>query len=79
MAGLSVMAFDAPGSTEKWEPWLFVLGIWSYPLWLLVAGVISWIAFAKGWRKTAVAIAAVFTAPAAFVAFAIVFGSRWLG
>lgn len=64
MAGLAVMAFDAPGSTENWQPWIFVLAIWSYPLWLLLAAIASWVLFAFGRYKTAVVIGGIFTAPA---------------
>lgn len=74
MAGLSVMAFDAPGSTERWEPWAFVLAIWSYPLWLAAAAVASWILFASGKPIFAVSIAAIFTLPpivAGIVLFAV--------
>ena len=39
VAGLSVMAFDAPGSTKMWQPWVFVGAVWSYPLWLLAAAM----------------------------------------
>jgi hypothetical protein len=31
-AGLSFMAFDAPGSTRKVWPYVIVLLAWSYPL-----------------------------------------------
>ncbi len=63
MAGLAVMAFDAPGSTKMWQPWAFVLAIWSYPLWLLLAGAASWLLLKFGWRKSALALSAVFTLP----------------
>jgi hypothetical protein len=64
MAGLSFMAFDAPGSTEKWEPWAFVIAMWSYPLWLLAAGALSWILFACRRYVAAVVVSAIFTLPA---------------
>jgi len=63
MAGLSVMAFDAPGSTEMWQPWVFVGLIWSYPLWLAAAGIASWVLLAFGRRVAAVIVAAVFSLP----------------
>lgn len=47
MAGMAVMAFDAPGSTELWGPWLFVGTVWSYPLWLLASAVVAWILYAR--------------------------------
>jgi len=40
-----------------------VLAIWSYPLWLILAGIISWAFFAFRWNKSAVALSAVFTLP----------------
>lgn len=64
MAGLSVMVFDAPGSTQMWQPWAFVLAIWSYPFWLLLAGAASWVLHLRGWHKTAAAIAVLLTLPA---------------
>ena len=63
MVGLSVMAFDAPGSERLWGPWAFVLAVWSYPLWLIAAGVASWILIARGHRFAALAIAAALTIP----------------
>ena len=47
MAGLSVMAFDAPGSTQQWEPWAFVAAIWSYPAWLTLFALAAWLLFLK--------------------------------
>ncbi len=63
MAGFAVMAFDAPGSGKMWQPWVFVLAIWSYPLWLLLAGIVSWVLHFRGWNATAVLIAVLFTLP----------------
>jgi hypothetical protein len=63
IAGLSVMAFDAPGSTQRWEPWLFVAGVWSYPVWLLLAGIGSWLLYLKQFNRSAVILSAVFTLP----------------
>lgn len=63
MAGFAVMAFDAPGSEKMWEPWGFVLAIWSYPLWLLAAGIVSWVLYSRRWLVTAVVVAALFTLP----------------
>lgn len=75
MAGLSVMAFDAPGSTERWEPWAFVLTIWSYPIWLLAAAVAAWILYALRWTKTALGVAIVFTLPMPALLGIIVLGN----
>ena len=47
VAGMAVMAFDAPGSTEMLAPWLFVGAVWSYPLWLLVLAIVAWVLYAK--------------------------------
>lgn len=63
MAGLSMMAFDAPGSDKMWQPWAFVLAIWSYPLWLLLAGIVSWMLFAFRRHVAAVVLCAIFTLP----------------
>ncbi|MGH8046828.1 MAG: hypothetical protein ACREKL_06245 [Chthoniobacterales bacterium] len=63
IAGFSFMAFDAPGSVEKSEPWTLVKIIWSYPLWLLAAGILSWTLFAFRRYVTAVVISTIFTIP----------------
>lgn len=63
MAGLAVMAFDAPGSTQMWQPWAFVLAVWSYPLWLLAAAAGSWTLYALRWNGTAVGLCLLFTLP----------------
>jgi hypothetical protein len=63
LAGLSVMAFDAPGSTEKWQPWAFVLAVWSYPLWLLAFGAASWLLLAVGRWRIALALCLLVTLP----------------
>jgi hypothetical protein len=44
VAGLSVMAFDSGVSTEAW---IFVIAVWSYPIWPIVFGIASWIAYAR--------------------------------
>lgn len=62
-AGLAVMAFDAPGSATMWQPWAFVLAIWSYPFWLLLAGIASWTLYFRRWHTTAVLISLLFTLP----------------
>lgn len=56
MAGLSVMAFDTPGSTANWQPWLLVSMIWSYPIIALGCSVAAWVFFARK-RGTAACIA----------------------
>ena len=71
MGALSFMAFDAPGSDRMWEPWAFVIAVWSYPLWLLIAGVVSWILFAKRRSGWAIALASVFTLPAVGMALVL--------
>jgi hypothetical protein len=63
MAGLSFMAFDAPGSEKMRGPWIFVIAVWSYPLWLLAADAISWVLFAFRHHKSAVVLCAIFTIP----------------
>jgi len=44
VAGLSVMAFD---SGETTEAWVFVIAVWSYPIWPLGFAIASWIAYAR--------------------------------
>jgi hypothetical protein len=61
MAGLSFMAFDAPGSDKMWQPWVFVALMWSYPLWLLGAGILSWVLFGFRRHVWAVVIGSIFT------------------
>ncbi|PTX94006.1 hypothetical protein DB345_20800 [Spartobacteria bacterium LR76] len=63
MAGLSVMAFDSPGSTAMWQPWLFVGLLWSYPLWLLLAGIGAWVLWAFHRYVAAVVLAVLVTLP----------------
>jgi len=74
MAGLAVMAFDAPGSTQMWQPWVFVLAIWSYPLWLLLAAAGSWVLYAVRWYRTAVGLGLVFTLPIPVVLLVMMVG-----
>jgi hypothetical protein len=50
VAGLSVMAFD---SGESREAWIFVIAVWSYPVWPLGFSVASWIAYARKKDKLA--------------------------
>lgn len=69
MAGFAVMAFDAPGSESAWQPWAFVLAVWSYPVWIVLAAAASWILLAKERRAAAVGVAVVFTLPLLAVPF----------
>ncbi len=64
MAGLAFMAFDAPGSEKMWQPWAFVIAIWSYPVWLLIADVISWILLRCKKPVAAVVLCSVVSLPA---------------
>jgi hypothetical protein len=50
IAGLSVMAFDA-GVTA--EAWVFVIAVWSYPVWPVVFAIAAWIAYARKKDKLA--------------------------
>lgn len=63
MAGMAVMAFDAPGSTGNWRIWFFVLLLWSYPLWIAVAGIGAWWCFFRGRNVPALALAVLFSLP----------------
>ena len=49
-AGLAFMAFDS-GVTR--EAWIFVIGVWLYPVFPLVMVIAAWIAFAKRKNKLA--------------------------
>jgi len=53
-AGMAVMAFDAPGSTKMWQPWLFVGVIWSYPFWMLACAIVAWVLYARSRVRGAV-------------------------
>lgn len=55
-SGLAVMAFDAPGSTQMWQPWLFVGLVWSYPVLPLLCSIAAWVLFTRG-RGLAAAVA----------------------
>lgn len=74
MAGMAVMAFDAPGSTDLWGPWLFVGTVWSYPVWLLASAIVAWWLYARN-RLRGAAIATsvpmVLTAAALIVLFIV--------
>lgn len=63
MAMTAVMFFDAPGSTSLAAPWMFALAIWTYPLWVGLAGVGSWILMNKGHRLASLVLATVFVLP----------------
>jgi hypothetical protein len=73
VAGMAVMAFDAPGSTDLWGPWLFAGTIWSYPLWVLASAILAWVLYAqKRLRGATVATSvpiAIIAAAALFVIF----------
>ncbi len=73
VAGMAVMAFDAPGSTGLWGPWLFAGTIWSYPLWVLASAILAWVLYAqKRLRGATVATSvpiAIIAAAALFVIF----------
>ena len=50
IAGLSVMAFDSGVTTEAW---MFVIVVWSYPIWPIIFTVAAWIAYARKKDKLA--------------------------
>lgn len=57
---MSVMAFDAPGSTENHLLWALVFGVWAAPLALVLSVVLAIVAAIKGrWRWLAWAVAPV--------------------
>lgn len=59
MSGLAFMAFDAPGSTEMWGPWIFAGTIWAYPLLPLVCSIAAWIAYRRGRTRGAAVLTSV--------------------
>jgi hypothetical protein len=63
MAATSFMAFDAPGSEKMWQPWAFIIAVWSYPLWLLLAAGGSWLLYAFRHPIAAIVVAVIFTLP----------------
>lgn len=77
-AGLSVMAFDAPGSDRTWQPWLFVGAIWSWPLVLVVLSGGAWLLFRAGRYGLAALVTALPGLPAAglvlFLVASVLFG-----
>ncbi len=52
MALMSFMAFDAG---VNWQNLLFVLAMWSYPLWLLLFAALAWLAYRRAHYKAALA------------------------
>ena len=69
VGAFSFMVFDAPGSDKNKWLWAFVAAVWSYPLWLLLGAVASWLLLLKWHRSVAaVALAAVFSLPALLLA-----------
>ena len=44
IAGLSVMVFDSGITTEAW---MFVIVVWSYPIWPIAFAIAAWIAYAR--------------------------------
>ena len=58
IGALSFMVFDAPGSEENKLLWAFVLAVWSYPLWLLLSGILSWVLLLTCRRRVAAVVLA---------------------
>lgn len=57
MAVMSPMMFDAPGSTENKLTILTATSIFTFPIVIIIAQIISWIFFANGNYKVAFWIA----------------------
>jgi hypothetical protein len=75
MAGLSVMAFDA-GVTA--EAWIFVLIVWSYPIFPLAMIVGAWIAFAKRRNRMAAVLSGLsFAPPFLLILFGLIANLSW--
>jgi hypothetical protein len=69
IAALSVMVFDAPGSDQMIEPWLFVGTVWLYPLFPILCAIVAWVLYRKRrWRAATI----VTSLPPAFVLLALV-------
>jgi hypothetical protein len=47
MVGMSTMMFDSPGSTNSIKTWMFFGFIVALPIVIIIAQIISWIAFFK--------------------------------
>jgi len=47
MVGMSTMMFDSPGSENSTKTWMFFGFIVALPILIIVAQIISWIAFYK--------------------------------
>lgn len=69
MAGLSVMAFDAGVTTEAW---IFVIAVWSYPIWPIAFAIAAWVAYARK-RDRAAGILTAFTFLPMLVLFLVIF------
>lgn len=67
VAGFALMAFDAPGSANSWQPWAFVALVWSYPLWIIGGVIVSWILYKKEKRRGALGLAIFLSLPVPIV------------
>lgn len=59
----SAMVFDSPGSDNNPGAWLFVLAVFSYPIWLVASGVLTWVLMRKGRTGWALTLTGVMTLP----------------
>lgn len=56
IAGLSVMAFDSPGSENDRRSWAFVIALWVYPVVVVVCAGLAWLFFGRGKRSIALGL-----------------------
>ena len=55
-AGLSVMAFDAPGSENDPRIWAFVITLWVYPVVVVICSGLAWLFFVRDKRSIALGV-----------------------
>ena len=69
-APLSLMAFDAPGSTAMLAPWLIVGAVFSYPVLVIVGLVFGW--WKRNYRWSLIAALLPLLPPLALAVIAVV-------
>jgi hypothetical protein len=74
MAGLSVMAFDSGVSAEAW---IFVIAVWSYPIWPIAFTIASWIAYARKKDRLAGILTTLTFLPVLLLLAVMVVGNFW--
>jgi len=78
-AMMSVMMFDAPGSTENMALWWLVYSIWAFPVLSVISAISVWIGWALARRREpSVATRALVLGPALLPLIAVVSGAAAL-